>query len=69
MWIESTTHRDVGMRASCDRTAVGECCAFGVQADRCYRIRAMNPTLPVLLGDVWLRFPAKLQRTFVTLRS
>ena len=36
---------------------------------RCYRILAVKPTLPALLGAVWLRFPVNVQRTLVTLRS
>ncbi len=34
-----------------------------------YLIREMKLTLPVLFGDVWLRFPVKVQRMLVTLRS
>ena len=34
-----------------------------------HRMRTVKPTLPVLLGDVGLRLPPNVQRTFVTLRS
>ena len=34
-----------------------------------YRMRTVKATLPVLLGEVWLRFPLKLQRICVTVRS
>lgn len=36
---------------------------------RLYRMRAVKFTEPVLLGAVWLRFPAACQRTTFTLRS
>ena len=32
-------------------------------------ILAVKLTLPMLFGEVWLRFPVKVQRMFVTLRS
>ena len=34
-----------------------------------YLIRETKPTLPVLFGEVWLKLPVNVQRTFVTLRS
>ena len=33
-----------------------------------YLIRVTKLTVPVLFGDVWLKFPEKVQRMLVTLR-
>ena len=61
-WVRTPTTRDSDRLGSVST-------ASGSDRQTTHRIRAVKLTLPVLFGEVWLKFPVNVQRMLVTLRS